>query len=146
LFPALTALIHIELAWPVIILVVAGFLLLLGLLIGVPEMAVPACIIAGIGGILYYQNNTGDWESWEFLWTLIPGFVGVGILLSALLGGKMNRGLGSGLWAILVSLVLFAIFSSIFGRAVFLGPYWPVLLILLGVIVFIRALFRRRTD
>jgi len=29
-------------------------------------------IVAGIGGILYYQNSFADWDSWSFLWTLIP--------------------------------------------------------------------------
>ena len=60
--------------WPMILIAVGAFLLIFGLLVGSPGMAVPATIVAGIGGILYYQNATGDWESWAFLWTLIPGF------------------------------------------------------------------------
>lgn len=144
-FPILTTWIQIQFTWPLIIIAVAVFLLLLGLLVRAPDMAVPACIVGGIGGILYWQNNTGLWESWEYLWTLLPGFVGVGILLSALLGGGSRGNLSGGVWLIFISLTLFAIFGSFFGSLGILGPYWPVLLILLGIIVFIRAFTRKRT-
>jgi hypothetical protein len=143
-FPILTTWLQIQFTWPLILVAVAIFLLFLGLLVGAPDMAVPACIVAGIGGILYYQNNTGYWDSWEYLWTLIPGFVGVGILLAAVLGGGSRGSLGAGLWLIFIGLTLFAIFGSFFGSLGILGSYWPVLLILLGVIVFIRALARGR--
>jgi hypothetical protein len=145
-FPILTSWIQIEFTWPLIIIAVAVFLLLLGLLVGAPDMAVPACVVAGIGGILYWQNLTGQWESWEYVWTLLPGFVGVGILLSAILGGASRGSLSSGIWLILISLTLFAVFGSFFGGLAILGPYWPVLLILLGIAVFIRALPRKQSS
>ncbi len=145
-FPVLTSWIQIEITWPLIIIAVGVFLLLFGLLVGAPDMAVPACIVAGIGSILYWQNTTGLWESWEYLWTLIPGFVGVGILLSAVFGGGTRRSLGSGAWLIFISLALFGIFGSFFGGLGTLGPYWPVLLILLGIVVLIRAFPRKRTN
>jgi uncharacterized integral membrane protein len=59
--------------WPMIIEIVAAGLLILGLMIGVPDMAVPATIVAGIGGILWWQNATGNWASWAYMWALIPG-------------------------------------------------------------------------
>ncbi len=145
LYPSLLAWVQIEFTWPLIIIGVGIFLLLLGLLVGAPETAVPAAILAGIGGILYWQNLTGRWETWEFVWTLIPGFVGVGVLLAGLFGGRMRGSLSGGVWLIFISLALFAIFGSFFGNLGFLGPYWPVLLILLGVIVFVRAIAQRRS-
>ncbi len=42
--------------WPLIIVGVGVLLFVIGLITGVPDMAVPACIVAGIGGILYFQN------------------------------------------------------------------------------------------
>ncbi len=48
--------------WPMWVVLAGAMLLVLGLLVGAPGMAVPACIVAGIGGILYYQNATGNWE------------------------------------------------------------------------------------
>ena len=68
-------------SWPLIIIGIGVLLLIVGLLTGVPAMAIPACIVGGIGGLLYWQNATGNWESWAYAWTLIPGFVGVGMVL-----------------------------------------------------------------
>lgn len=142
--PELGDLVNIEFSWPFIVIGVGLLLFVLGLLIGVPEMAVPACIVGGIGGLLYWQNATGRWESWAYAWTLIPGFVGVGIILTGLLKGRMRKALVEGGGALVTSLVLFAIFSSFLGGVNLFGDYWPVLLILLGVWVLIRAMLRPR--
>ncbi len=142
--PGLGGWINIEWSWPLLIMAVGAFLLLFGLLVGAPGMAVPAVIVAGIGGILYYQNATGDWTSWSYLWTLIPGFVGVGVILAGLLGGDFRGSLTEGGGLIIISLILFFIFASIMGGWNLLGDYWPVLLILLGVWLLIRQLFRSR--
>lgn len=131
-------------SWPLIIVGVGVLLLMIGLLTGVPAMAVPACIVGGIGGLLYWQNATGHWESWAYVWTLIPGFVGVGIVLSGLLGGEARQAIRGGGWLILISLVLFAVFGSFFGALGLVGPYWPVLLIVLGLLALARSLFRSR--
>ncbi len=130
--------------WPLIIIGVGLLLLIIGLLTGAPAMAVPACIVGGIGGILYVQNATGNWESWSYAWTLIPGFVGVGVMLSGLLSGQGSKAIQEGGGSILVSLVLFAIFGSLFGAADFAIPIWPVMLIAVGVIMLIRAIVRSR--
>ena len=142
--PELRAWMDIEYSWPLIIVGVGVFLLVFGLLIGAPAMAVPACIVGGIGGLLYWQNATGNWESWAYAWTLIPGFVGVGIVLSGLFGGETRQAVPGGAWLILISLVLFTIFGSFLGGLGWLGPYWPILLIALGLLVLVRSLFRSR--
>jgi hypothetical protein len=142
--PELRAWMEIEYAWPLIIVGVGVLLLVIGLLTGAPAMAVPACIVGGIGGLLYWQNATGNWESWAYMWTLIPGFVGVGVILSALLGGETRQALSGGAWLILISLVLFAVFGSFLGGLGLLGPYWPVLLIALGLLALLRPLLRSR--
>jgi hypothetical protein len=144
-FPALGDWIDIEFSWPLIVIGVGLLLLIIGLLSGEPDMAVPAFVVGGIGCILYYQNNTGNWESWAYAWTLIPGFVGLGILGSAALGGSERGNVSNGLWLLLISAVLFLIFSSFLGGPELLGDYWPILLILLGVWLFARAVFRRGT-
>jgi hypothetical protein len=132
------------LSWPWIVIGVGVFLLVFGLLVGAPGMAVPAAIVSGIGGILYYQNVSGDWESWSFAWTLIPGFVGVGTLLAGLLGESPRQSVRHGINLILLSLVLFVVFVAIMGRGGILGIYWPALLIVLGVWFLIQAVVRRR--
>jgi hypothetical protein len=143
--PALGDWINIEFSWPLIVVGVGLFLVVIGLLAGEPDMAVPAFIVGGIGGILYYQNATGNWESWAYVWTLIPGFVGLGLLASVVLGGRERGNFTGGLWMLLISAVMFLIFGSFLGGQELLGNYWPVLLILLGVWLFGRAIFRRRT-
>jgi len=144
LVPGLSAWVDATLGWPVIIVGVGLLLLMLGLLTGEPGMAVPACIVGGIGGVLYWQNATNNWESWSYIWTLIPGFVGVGVVLSGLLGEDTRRSLRDGGQLILISLVMFLIFGSLFGALGSLGTYWPALLILLGLVMLVRMLFRSR--
>ena len=131
-------------SWPWIIIGIGVFLLVLGGLTGAAGMAVPACIVGGLGGLFYWQYTTGNWESWSYAWALIPGFVGVGIVLSGLLEGKFGQALRDGGNLILISLVLFVVFGSLFGGVNILGDYWPVLLILLGLWLLIRPLFRSR--
>jgi hypothetical protein len=142
-YPPFRELIQIHFTWPWIVIGVGILLFLLGLLVRAPEMSVAACVIGGIGGILYYQNSSGNWASWSYMWALIPGFVGIGILLARLLGGNAGS-FREGLDTILISGVLFLIFASFFGGLGWLGPYWPVLLIALGIYIIIRPVFKKR--
>ncbi len=142
--PGMNAIMQIQYQWPLIVVGVGVLLFLLGLLTRAPGMSVPACIVAGVGGILYYDNVTLNWASWSYTWTLIPGFVGVGLLLSTLLGGIEKGGYRDGLRLIAISAVLFFIFLMIFsGQAVF-ARYWPVLVILVGAWIIIQAIVRRK--
>ncbi len=146
--PALKAWMDIQFEWPFYVLGAGAIILFVGLLTGAPGMAVPASIVAGIGGILYYQNRFNDWESWSFLWTLIPGFVGAGTILAGLLGEDTRASLGRGINLLVISAVLFLVFAAIFQRLNILGTYGPAaLLIFLGFYVIGRGLIRaRRPD
>ena len=129
--------------WPMWTIGAGLIILLIGLFTGNPSMAVPASIVAGIGGILYYQNETSNFASWSYMWALIPGFVGVGTILTGLLGEHTRRNLSRGLRLLVTSTVLFLIFGSFFGGLFILGDYGvPVLLILLGVYVLARGFMR----
>ncbi|MCW5875404.1 MAG: hypothetical protein KIS85_00860 [Anaerolineales bacterium] len=131
--PELAELINLEFSWPWWVIGV-GFAFLLFAIAGrEPDLAVPASIIGGIGSILLYQNNTGDWSSWAYVWALIPGFAGVGVMLSAFIQGRFAQGLRDGLNAILFSLLMFGIFGSFLGGPPILGQLWPLLLIGAGV-------------
>jgi hypothetical protein len=141
--PALNQLTQIYLSWP-LNLVAGGLLLfLIGLLVGAPGFSVPAAIVAGIGGILYFQKVTNDYSSWTYMWTLIPGFVGVGEIVSGLLNRTTHKA-RNGLNLIVTSAVMFIIFAAIFGKINILGPYGPaVLLILVGVWILARGIWHR---
>ncbi len=130
--------------WPLVVIGVGIFLLLFGLATGNPSMAVPACVVGGIGVLLYWQNATQNFGSWAYAWALIPGFVGVGVILEGLFAGMFGKALLRGGWLILVSLVMFAVFASFMGGPKLLGNYWPVLLIILGFIALAQYFMQTR--
>jgi len=145
--PALRVWTQFEFQWPFYVIGAGILILLIGLMTGAPSMAIPACIVAGIGAMLYYQNRTGDWGSWSFAWTLIPGFVGIGVILTGLLGENTRQNLAHGLNLVVISAALFLAFAALFHQLSFLGPYGPaVLLVLLGLYVIGRGLMRGRPS
>ena len=122
-----------------------ALILLIGLFTGAPGMAVPAAIVAGIGGILYYQDLTNNYASWSYMWTLIPGFVGVGTIISGLLGENTRYNLSRGLRLIVISVIFFLAIGTFFGGLTILGTYGaPILIILLGVFILARGFIRNR--
>jgi hypothetical protein len=144
LVPDLGAWVEAYFDWPFFVIGAGVLLLVVGILTGVPGMAIPASIVSGVGGLLYWQNATGNWASWAYAWTLIPGFAGVGTVIMGLLGENRRRSIQEGIQAIIISLVLFAVFSSFLGGQRLLGAYWPVLIILLGVWLLLRPMFGSR--
>ncbi len=144
LVPGLNEIINSQYQWPFIVIGVGLLLFLIGLLTRSPGMSVPACIVGGIGGILYYTNVTQRWGDWSYLWTLIPGFVGVGAILSNLIGGGGTRGYRDGLRLILISLILFVVFIMLFSGQGYFIKYWPILVILAGVWIIIQTIIRKK--
>ena len=141
--PSLQAWLDHNFIWPMWVIGAGALILLIGLITGAPGMAIPASIVAGIGGILYYQEVTSNYSSWSYMWTLIPGFVGVGEILAGLLGERTRRNLSSGLRNLVVSAVMFLAFGTFFGGLSILGEYGaPILIILLGIYVLARGFMR----
>lgn len=129
--------------WPVNMLLIGAGILIIGLATGSPGLAVPAAIVVGIGGIFYYQEATGNYGSWSYMWALIPGFIGVGNLLQGLLGENTAYNFKRGLNMMVVSAVLFIVFAAFLGGWNILGEFGPaVLLILLGLWVLGSGLYR----
>lgn len=141
--PDLFARLGLQFSWPWIIIGVGALLLVVGLLSGTADMAIPAFVVGGIGAILYYQNSTGDWASWSYAWTLLPGLAGLGQVVAGLLGSRENT-VNQGLKAILTSIILFLIFGSFLGGFRMLGTYWPLLLVLAGLLLIGRSFIRRQ--
>ncbi len=130
-------------AWPMWTIGAGLLIFLIGLITGAPGMAIPAAIVTGIGGILYYQNATDNFATWSYMWTLIPGFVGVGIIIAGLLGEHTRHNLARGLNLLVISAVMFLVFGALFGGLGILGSNGPaILLIALGVYILIRGLIR----
>lgn len=139
--------------WPIWIVAVGVLFLVAALVGGVPDLVIPAAIISGIGGILYYQNATDEWSTWAYAWALIPGFVGVGVFIAKTLKGQFKRAFRDGGSGIISSLIVFVVLGSIF-QPIVGGPqvlfemrtFWPILLILLGLWMLVRPIFRRRQQ
>jgi hypothetical protein len=83
---------------------------------------------------------TGDWESWSYIWSLIPGFVGIGIIISGIIEGTFKEALSSGLILLLIGAILLFVFGFAFGLPDTITQYWPTLLMGLGLISLIRAI------
>lgn len=129
--------------WPVNLLLIGAVIFIVGVVLGSPGLSVPAAIVAGTGAIFYYQDLTGNSASWSYMWTLYPGFIGIGSVLAGLLGDNTAHNLKRGLNMMVVSAVLFLIFSAFLGGWDLLGNYGPaILLILLGLYVLGSGLYR----
>lgn len=129
--------------WPTIIIGV-GFIFLLAAVLGrVGGLAIPGCIISGIGLILAWQNATGNWESWAYIWALIPGFVGFGLVIASILGENNPGERRVGAIMLAISLAVTAFFASMFTYQLAYDFVWPVVLIVFGGYLMIRALFKK---
>jgi len=129
--------------WPVNLLLIGGAIFILALALGQPGLAVPAAIIAGLGGIFYYQRATENYGSWSYMWALIPGFVGIGSILAGVLGDNTAHNLRRGINLMVFSAVMFLVFATFFGGLSLLGNYGPaILLILLGLWVLGSGIYR----
>lgn len=128
--------------FPFNMFLIGAVIFVIGLVIGQPGLSVPAVVVAGIGGLFYYFEEIGSYEDW-YMWLLVLGFVGVGSILAGILGDNTARNIKRGLNAVVVSAVLFLVFSSIYGGWALLGNYAPaIILILLGLWVFGRGIYR----
>ena len=130
--------------WPFILVGIGGIFLLSALLTRSGGLAIPGCILLGLGGIFYYQTMTNDWASWSYIWTLIPGFVGVGVIIAGLLSRSGPRFDTGGLVLMAISAMGFLLFGGMFGLNLEVGVLWPIFLIGIGVLTLFSAIFRKR--
>lgn len=126
--------------WPWILLALGGVFAIASLVGRTGGLMVPGMILLGLGGIFLYQESTGNWDSWSYIWSLIPGFVGLGLLIGGLYDPEMAGARPAGFILLLVSLALFVVFGGFFGLQPGILRFWPVLVILLGLWVLFKAL------
>jgi hypothetical protein len=134
----------INFTWPLLIVGMGAIFLLAGIITLQGGFLVPAAILGGIGGILYYQNTTGDWASWAYIWALIPGFVGFGLLVGSFIDRSMRDARKAGFYMLLISLAVTALFGGFFTNNIGFDYAWPIILILAGIVFLFQGIFRRR--
>jgi hypothetical protein len=145
LFPGLNVFSLNESNWPLLIVSLGAIFLLAALLTWTPGLMVPAAVLGGLGVLFYWQNVTDTSSSWSFAWTLIPGFVGVGILLMYLMQGNLREALRRGGSIILLSVAAFGLLSSFPGILELVAEFWGCLVALYGMFVIAQRV-RRQTS
>jgi len=130
LIPSLHGWTNNFLSWPALFVGLGLIILFTGLITGKSIVVVIAATIAGLGGILYYANMTSDWTSWSFTWTLLPGFWGVGNIISGLVFGEQKK-THSGINQVIISTIFFTLLAGFFGGLYLLGSYGLVILFIL---------------
>jgi hypothetical protein len=129
--------------WPVIIIGV-GFVFLMAAVLGqVGGLAIPGCIIGGIGVILAWQNATGQWDSWAYIWALIPGLVGLGLVIASIIGKNNPGERRVGAIMLAISLAVTSFFASMFTYQLAYDFVWPVVLIILGILLLGKAILKK---
>lgn len=128
-------------SWPSILWGMGLLFLLAAPVSGVMPLVIPGTIIGGLGLLLQAQLNYRAWDSWAYAWALIPAFVALGLFLAFLRSRTMRVVSLSMLgW----SLAVFFIFAIFFAGGGALIRYWPVILILAGLVVLLQSLLLRR--
>lgn len=129
-------------SWPWIMLVIGAVFAVVSLVGRIGGLMVPGVIMLTLGGIFLYQTNSGNWESWAYIWTLLPAAAGLGMIIGSLYDREMVPSRTAGAWMLGAGLVAFAIFGGFFGLDPSLARYWPVILILVGLWVLFKAMRR----
>jgi hypothetical protein len=143
IIPGIKAFAYGATTWPIPIIGIGALFTLVGLLTWTPGLMIPASIIGCIGGLLFWQNTTGNWESWSYAWSLIIVAVGIGILLTGLMSRDRGALIGA-MWVILVGVVNFTVFGAFLGGGTIIHQYWPVAIIIVGVVILLSGLFRKK--
>lgn len=113
---------------------------------GKAGFAVPGAMIGGTGLILFYQNLTGHWESWAYIWALYPVFLGLALTFIGRRTHNENTYLtGNGFvkWGFISFVALWALFEGFLfgGSSALLTTWLPLALIAGGIYM----LFHRGT-
>ncbi len=144
-FPAVGQWVNTNTTYPLNIILIAALIFIFSIWSGITGCASIATLVAGVGGILYYQKITGYNE--PILWTLIPAFLGIGMIQSGLFGGDTTEA-KTGTQFIGCGTVLFVVSAVIFGKLQLLGGVYglAIILIPIGLWYFIQGLHPKKDN
>jgi hypothetical protein len=117
-------------------------------------LAVPGCVVTTVGLILAVQNTFNLWDTWAYVWALIPASVGLGLRL---MGERLQqpKAVATGtrmLEGFLLAFIVFAVFFELildlshFGGGALRGTLGPAILILAGIYLLMRRRPRAASD
>jgi hypothetical protein len=138
----------IDAGWPLFVIVPGVVLLGAAFVPSPPDglgFAVAGSVVTTVGAILLYQQTSGNWESWAYMWALIPLAAGLGIsVYGARTGDPTTAGAGIRLAAIAGALFLAGswYFTTVFETGespIDIQAWWPVLVVGVGALVLARA-------
>jgi hypothetical protein len=140
----------VGLSWPLFI-IIPGLALLAAALFGgrgAGHLAIPGSVVTTIGAILLFQNTFDYYESWAYVWALIPTASGVGMVIAGLREGKPKE-MRAGVETASGGLTMFLIFGAFFELFIFRGAAvvvfaWPVALIAVGALLLLRGRLGRQ--
>lgn len=131
------------LSWAVIPVGIGVMFLLAGFISRAGGLTIPGTILSVVGLLLYWQNAANAWDTWSYVWALIPASLGLGFVLATLSGLKSRALAIVGIYFILISLLFFFIFAAFFAQDWTFLRYWPVLIIVLGGVMLATGLRRK---
>lgn len=109
-------------SWPVFVMI-PGVVFLALAVTGDRKMAgfaVPGMVITGTGAILWFQNYTNYWESWAYVWTLYPVFVGMALMFMGRRTAN-EKEFNSGRGLVTYGLAAFLVAAAFFEFLIFRG-------------------------
>jgi hypothetical protein len=92
--------------WPFFIIGPGIVLFILGLILPNAGMIIGGTVVTSVGLILAWQNATGLWATWAYVWALVgPGASGLGTFIGGLRTG--NGGMArAGIWQMVIGVWL----------------------------------------
>lgn len=130
--------------WPLEVIGVAVGFVMAAIFLRVVWLTIPASIIGLTGLVLQFCAFTGLWAAWAVLWTVVPFSVGLPLLLIGIFR-KMDGVKLAGIIVIAFAGLAFAVMAAIIGSSspiITIGG--PVLILLVGAIMIISALFGKK--
>jgi hypothetical protein len=142
-----------DVGWPIFVIGAGVAILLIGLVVANEQgMVIGGTVVTTVGLVLFYQDQTGQWETWAYAWALVgPAASGLGLALWGVRSGSFGD-VRNGTWGLLGGLAIFAVGWLFFEGVIGIGgdrlalPEWllPVAVIGIGVVVLGRAMLERR--
>ena len=128
--------------WVPLAIAILGVLIgIVAVRFGLPRLTIPAIVFSGTAYLMYWQHTSGRTASWSYLWTVIPGLAGLGLLVSGLFALQADE-IRSGIALMALSAVLYTAFGSWLGGLNLLNPQWVFVLFGVVFVLLLRPMMR----